>query len=49
MSCWRYDLHTAVKTEELREDSICDGYLTIKSIKLNVEKMGRETKILEDK
>lgn len=49
MSCWRCHLQTAVKTEELREDSICDGYLTIKSLKLNEEKMGKETKILEDK
>lgn len=31
----------------VREDCICDGCLTIKNLKLNVEKLGRKAEVLK--
>jgi len=39
-------LHAATNNEGLREDCIHDGCLTIKNLKLNVEELGREAKVL---
>lgn len=39
--------HSAVNNEGLREDRICDGCLTIKNLKLNVEELGREAEVLK--
>lgn len=47
ISRWRCGLYSAVNNEGLREDCICDGCLTIKNLKLNVEELEREAEVLK--